>query len=119
MPIALEFSSRVPVGKEVGEEEGKGNGEGCSPEGDSTGSFVLRLFSLSCRRESEGQSQGRVSVKYSSVLQVCPLRVTVSTDWSVLGQGSLVLAVGPGLAQLVLLFFWPEAEIQLRPRCYL
>ena len=93
------------MGKEVGEEEGKGNGEGCSPEGDSTGSFVLRLFSLSCRRESEGQSQGRVSVKYSSVLQVCPLRVTVSTDWSVLGQESFSHLVGPSAIRLVLLLF--------------
>ena len=41
--------------KEVGEEEGKGNAEGCSPEGEhvGTGSFVLRLLSLSYRREPE------------------------------------------------------------------
>ena len=36
------------VGKEVGEEEGKGNGSGFSPEGEGMhpGFFVLRFFSF-------------------------------------------------------------------------
>ena len=46
---------------------------------------------------------GRFSVEYSSVLQVRPFRVVVSVDWSVTGQGSSVIAVGSGVAHLVLL----------------
>ena len=43
----LEFRRRVPVGKEVGAEEGKGNGAGCSQrESVCTGSFVLRTLCL-------------------------------------------------------------------------
>ena len=52
------------------------------------GSFVLRLLSLSCRQDSLERSQGRVSVDYSSVFQVCPFRVMVSSGWSVTGQGA-------------------------------
>ena len=70
------------------------------------GSFVLRLFSLSCRLESQERSQGRVSAEYSPVFQVCPFRVMVSTDWSMPGRGSLVIAVGPGIPHQVLLLFW-------------
>ena len=39
------------------------------------------------QRESEGRSQGKDSAEHSSVLQVHPFGVVVSTDWSVTGQG--------------------------------
>ena len=44
------------------EEESKGNGVGCSLEGECVhaGSLVLRLLFLSYRREPYGKSQGRV-----------------------------------------------------------
>ena len=48
--------------------------------------LCLRFLSLSCGWES-WSSQERVSAEYSSVLQVCPSRVTISTDWSVPEQG--------------------------------
>ena len=76
----------MPVGREV-EEGGKGNGAGCCPAAELTGSHALGLLFLSCRWESLGRSQGRVSVEYSSVFQVCSFRVMVSPDWSVTGQG--------------------------------
>ena len=78
----------MPVWEEE-REEGEGNGMGCSPGGEPepehelAGSFVLRLFSLSCRR---GRSQGRVSAEYSSVLQAYSFRVLVSVP----GQGVLL-----------------------------
>ena len=56
-----------------------------------------------------GEPQGRVSVEHSSVLQVHPFRVMVSTDWSVAGQGSSVIAAGSGIAHLVLLLFWARS----------
>ena len=78
LPIALEFRRRVPTKKEV---EGKGKGQ-VSPQKESVcpGSFVLRLLSLSCRQDFQGKSQGRASVEHSSVLQVCPFRILVSTE---------------------------------------
>ena len=74
----------MPVGEEEEQEEGKGNGTGYSSERAcmSAGSFVLKLFSLL----QVGRSHGRISAKYSSVFQVCSLRVMVSNDWSVTGQ---------------------------------
>ena len=80
----------MPVKKESGEENGASeNGTGCSPEEELThpGSFFLRLLPLSCRQESRGGNHGWVSAEYASVLQVCPFRVMVSSDWSVAGQG--------------------------------
>ena len=107
LPIALEFEKCVPGGEEVGEEKGKENSAGCSQrETTHPESFVLRLLSLSCRQESQARSQGSISAEQSSVLQACPFRVMVTTDWSVTGQGSLVIAVAPGITQLVLLLFW-------------
>ena len=50
----------------VREQEEEGNGTSCSPEGEHTGSFVLRFLSLSCRLEFYGKSQGRISREYSS-----------------------------------------------------
>ena len=63
----------------------------------------------------ETRSQGRVSVDYSSVLQVCLSRVMVSSDWSVTGRGSFVTTVGPGFPTWFCCFFGPGAEIKLRP----
>ena len=34
-----------------------------------------------------GEVSGEGFTEYSSVFQVCPFRVLVSTDWSVTGQG--------------------------------
>ena len=45
--------------------------------------LYLRIISLSCRWDSQGRSQGKVSVKYSLVLQVSPFRVIKS---SLIGQ---------------------------------
>ena len=74
--------------KEVGEEEGKGSGQGCSPEGDST--------------------QRRVSVKYSSFLKLCPFRVEISQCQV---RGTSVITFGSGVAHLVLvlLLFYPQS----------
>ena len=48
LPTALEFGRCMPVKKEVGEEEGKGNGVGCPPEGECT----CWVLSPSCSWES-------------------------------------------------------------------
>ena len=71
----------------VAGEEGKGNGAGCSAEGEHTctGSFIWRLLSLAGR--NLGGIQGRVSAEYSVFFQVCPFGVVVFIDWSVPGQG--------------------------------
>ena len=56
---------------------------GLLPRGRArAGSFVLRVLSL-----WQAGTLGEVSAEYSSVLQVCSLRVMVSTDWSAPGQG--------------------------------
>ena len=77
----------MPVTEEVGEEEGKGNGIGCSPEGEHT-PWVLCLEACISLLQAgiSGEVSGGFS-RYSSVLQVRPPRAVVSTDWSVTGQG--------------------------------
>ena len=87
------------------------------------GSSALRLLIW--------RSQGRIPIEYTSAFQVCPFRAMVSTDWSALGQGSLVIAAGPDVhhfsrcpddKQMALLiqfchFCGPGAETHLRPKC--
>ena len=76
------------------------------PEGEPV-LWVLcpRLFSLPCRWESGGDLRGfqENSHRFS---RYALFRVMVSTDRSVTGPGSLVSAVGSGVAHLVLLLFW-------------
>ena len=85
--------------KEVGKEEGKGNGQRKSL---LTGSFVWRLFSLS--GNLRGGLVGGQGVRYN-IIQVS--RCVLSGSWTPLighGQGrSLVIAVGSEVAYLVLL----------------
>ena len=123
LPIALEFRRLMPVKKGIGRGGGvagerKGNGSSSSPQRGHThaGAFVLRLLSLFHRWESQGRSQGRISVEQPSVLQVCSFRVMVSSDWLESGQ-SLQLVL-PSLTW-VCCFSGPAAETQLRPRCHL
>ena len=109
LPIALEFQRQVPVKKSVRSGEKKGKGMAlAAPQRESTGlgGPFLKLLCVSYRQESWGRSQGKDSAEYSSVLQVCPFKVLVSSDWAVAGQGYLVIEVGPGVAHLVLLFLW-------------
>ena len=70
-----------------GGRERKGNGAGCSPEGEHilAGAFVLRLFSL-LQVGILGEVSGEGLVAYSSVPQMPPFRVMVSSDWSVTEQ---------------------------------
>ena len=102
----LEFRRRVPVGKEVGAEEGKGNGRDCPPEGEhgQAESFVLRLLSLlqaGILGEVSGEVCRRIFITSPGAL---------SGSWSPLigqwqGRGSSVIAIGSGITHMVLLLF--------------
>ena len=90
---------------------------GCSPGRDSVRLVLcLEVFLSLLQAWILGEaSAGEGSAEHSSVLQVCPFRVTISSDWSV--TGSLVTAVGSGIPHLVSLLFWawswniPEAQM--------
>ena len=92
LPIASQFRILVPVKKDVWE------------EGNGAVSFVMRLSSVSCRRESLGRSQGWVFSRVFISIPGVPFQslqlVPVSPTWFCCfgGQG---------------------AEMQLKPRCYL
>ena len=98
----------MPVKKVVGcgGRERKGNGAGCSPEGEHilAGAFVLRLFSL-LQVGILGEVSGEGLVAYSSVPQMPPFRVMVSSDWSEAVQGVFSYC-SSGEAHLLLLLFW-------------
>lgn len=51
-------------------EKGKGKARTCSPEGESPGSFVLRVL----RAEILGEFQRVISIEYSEIFQGCPSR---------------------------------------------
>ena len=60
----------------------------CSPEGEcALGPLSCGFFTLLCRWEPKGSSQGKISIEYSPAFHVCPFRFVVSTDWLVPGQG--------------------------------
>ena len=91
----------------VREEEGTGNGAGCSPDGDHACHILclkafISLLQAGILREAAGEGFSRIFISSPGV----PFRVMVSIDWSAPGQGSLVIAAGPGIAHLVLLLFW-------------
>ena len=72
------------MGKEVGKEEGKGNGAGCSQrESVCTGSFVLALFISLLQAGILGEVSGKGFIIFPGVLFL----VMVSNDWSVTGKG--------------------------------
>ena len=77
----------------MGEGEREGNGSGCSPEGENTGSFVLRLLSFSCRQESEGSIRGGFGRMFLSSPDT-PLQGhgLLIGQWQ--GRRSLVIAAG-------------------------
>ena len=67
-----------------------GNGRDCSPEeecGCMHWVLCLEAFCSLLQAGILGEASGEVSAEYSSVFQVGPFRVMVSTDWSVTGQG--------------------------------
>ena len=103
----------MPVKKEVGEAEGKGNGGGCSLVGEHE-HWVLCLeafISLAGGNLWAGLG-GRFQQNIS--FRVCSFRVMVSTDWLVTWQFSHCSWFW--LPHLVFCFSGPAAEIQLRPR---
>ena len=71
---------------------------GAAPQSENThsGSFILRLSLLFCWWQSYWRSQGRVTVAYSSVIQVCPFRIMVSSNW--LSHCSWFWSYPPGFA---------------------
>ena len=86
-------------------ERGKESEPGGRGWGKAPGSRYSKQHWVLCLEGIYLEVLGRFPIEYSSAFQVCPFRVTVSTDWLVPWQG-VTSAAGPGIPCLVLLLFW-------------
>ena len=109
--VGVRVVEKKEKGKKWGErngEEGKGNGAHAAPLGESTPwDFCLEAFIRFLQAGIIGEASGE---DFSRILISSP-GAALSGSWSpLIGQGqsrgSLVFAVGSGIAYLVLLLFW-------------